>query len=159
VRLKTLSVGRLRGDFAAAVAGYERRIARYFAFEAIIAREVKHRGSGDDERVRAEEGGRLLQRLPDGWELIALHRQGDLWTSAGLARHLQDAALRAAPGSCFAIGGAYGLSPEVLAHAEHHLSLSAFTLPHDLARLVLAEQLYRAGTIIRGEPYHKAVTR
>jgi 23S rRNA (pseudouridine1915-N3)-methyltransferase len=53
------------------------------------------------------------------------------------------------------VGGAYGLSDDVLSRARHHLSLSAMTLPHEIARLVLAEQLYRAGTIQRGEPYHK----
>lgn len=158
MRVKTVSVGKLRGDLAAPVEGYESRVARYLAFEAAVVREAKYRGTGDEERVRAEEGERLLQRLPTGWELIALHRKGEAWTSARLAGHLQESAIRAAPGSCFAIGGAYGLSPEVLARADHRLSLSAFTLPHDLARLVLAEQLYRAGTIIRGEPYHKAVT-
>ena len=61
----------------------------------------------------------------------------------------------ALPGIGFIIGGAFGLGEAVLSRARHHLSLSDMTLPHEMARLVLAEQLYRAGTILRGEPYHK----
>lgn len=159
MRVQTLSVGRVRGALADVVEEYETRVARYFGFAAVTVPEEKHRGTGDAERVRAEEGERLLRRLVPGWELIALHREGEPWSSARLARHLEELAVRAAPGTCFVVGGAYGLSPELLPRAQHHLSLSAFTLPHDLARLVLAEQLYRAGTIIRGEPYHKAGTR
>jgi 23S rRNA (pseudouridine1915-N3)-methyltransferase len=102
-----------------------------------------------------EEGKRLLARVPAGAEVVALDRRGAAWSSERLARYLDELAIRASPGAAFLIGGAFGLSEEVLARASHRLSLSALTFPHELARLIMAEQLYRAGTILRGEPYHK----
>ncbi len=75
--------------------------------------------------------------------------------SRELARYLEQRALTASAGVAFIIGGAYGLGNDVLAQTQRKLSLSPMTLPHQVARLVLAEQLYRAGTILRGEPYHK----
>ena len=86
---------------------------------------------------------------------MALTRTGRAWDSLELADYLGRLAAAGHPGPAFLIGGAYGLAEEALRAARHRLSLSAMTLPHDLARLVLAEQLYRAGTIRRGEPYHK----
>jgi 23S rRNA (pseudouridine1915-N3)-methyltransferase len=155
MKVAVLAVGRPRGPVAEAVAEYEKRAGRYFSLEAVEVKEEAFRKAGDAARVRDEEGKRLLARVPPGAEVVALHETGRQWTSQQLSEYLQELALRGVPGAAFVIGGAYGLSDEVLARARHQLSLSAFTLPHELARLVLAEQLYRAGTIARGEPYHK----
>ena len=155
MKVAVVAVGKARGAVAEALAEYETRARRYFSFEAAEVREEAFRRAGDAGRVRDEEGKRLLARVPPGAQVVALHETGKQWTSPQLADYLADLALRGSPGAAFVIGGAYGLSDEVLARARHHLSLSAFTLPHELARLVLAEQLYRAGTIARGEPYHK----
>jgi 23S rRNA (pseudouridine1915-N3)-methyltransferase len=103
----------------------------------------------------AAEGERLLAKVPDGFELIALDRKGVEWSSERLARHIELLGVNARPGIALMIGGAFGLAPEVLDRADRLLSLSAMTLPHELARLVITEQIYRAGTIQRGEPYHK----
>ena len=75
--------------------------------------------------------------------------------SRELAAYLEGLAVQSAPGVAFVIGGAFGLGPEVVDRSGKRLSLSSMTLPHEMARLFLAEQLYRAGTILRGEPYHK----
>lgn len=148
-------VGRARGSLAAPIAEYESRIRHYFSYETSeVKEEPSTRGRGA-EQVMAEEGKRLLARVPPGAQIIALDRKGKPWSSERLASHLGELSLRSAPGAAFLIGGAHGLSGEVLAQATHLLSLSAFTLPHELARLVLVEQIYRAGTILRGEPYHK----
>ena len=155
MRILSLAVGRARGPVADAIAEYEKRAARYFSFEAVEVKEEQFRGKADVQRVRDEEGRRLLARVPPGAEIVALHETGKQWTSQQLADWLQELAVRGSPGAAFVIGGAYGLSDEILRTARHQLSLSAFTMPHELARLVLAEQLYRAGTIARGEPYHK----
>jgi 23S rRNA (pseudouridine1915-N3)-methyltransferase len=155
VKILVVPVGRVRGPLADAVAEYEQRAARYFSFEVQEVREEPARGQATVERVRAEEGKRLLARVQPGQEIIALHPAGRSWSSERLAHHLSELALHARAGAAFLIGGAYGLSDEVLGASHHLLSLSGFTLPHEVARLVLCEQIYRAGTILRGEPYHK----
>ncbi len=155
MKVLLLSVGRVRGALAAPVAEYEGRVRHYFSYESMEVREEPFRKGGDAERVLGEEGKRLLVRAPDGYELVALTREGAQWSSERLSGYLSDLALQGRAGVAFVIGGAIGLSAEVVRRATHRLSLSAFTLPHELARLVLVEQIYRAGTIARGEPYHK----
>ena len=158
VKLLVLSVGRSRGPLAEAIAEYERRAKYYFAFESDHVREEPYRG-GREERVRDAEGERLLARAPEGYRVVALHREGDRWSSEEVAEFLTKCAGESVPGLVFLIGGAYGLSHEALRRAARLFSLSDLTLPHDMARLVLSEQLYRAGTIQRGEPYHKGSER
>jgi 23S rRNA (pseudouridine1915-N3)-methyltransferase len=155
VKLALLAVGKPRGAVAEAIADYETRLRRYFGFDAVEVKEEPFRREGDAARVRDAEGKRLLERVGTGMELVALHETGQQWTSPRLAEYLAELALRASPGAAFVIGGAYGLSDDVLARARVRLSLGAMTLTHEMARLVLTEQLYRAGTIQRGEPYHK----
>ena len=155
MKILLLSVGKVRGIFADPIAEFEMRASRYFSFEAREVKEEPATRSRPGEQVMQEEGKRLLARLPAGYDLVALHRKGRSWSSDQLASYLDGLATRAVPGVAFAIGGALGLSDEVLARANHLLSLSGMTLPHELARLVCTEQIYRAGTILRGEPYHK----
>jgi 23S rRNA (pseudouridine1915-N3)-methyltransferase len=147
-------VGHPRSPVAEVVTIYEARVAHYFRFEVLEVRETPNRGQSP-ERIIADEGDRLLARIPNHTELIALHRPGKMWSSEALAGHLDEAGIHSVPGVTFVIGGAFGLAPAVLTRADRSISLSAMTLPHEIARLLLAEQLYRAGTILRGEPYHK----
>ena len=155
MRLLLLCVGRVRGPLQEAVAEYERRIDRYFRFEAVEVAEMRAGKGVSDAEVRAEESARLLARVPEGFRTVVLDRRGNGWSSEKLAEFIDDLAVTSHPGAAFLIGGALGLSPECIRDADQRLSLSEFTLPHEVARLVLAEQLYRAGTIQRGEPYHK----
>ena len=155
MKVAVVSVGRAKGAVGEAIGEYEARARRYFTFEAHEVKEEPYRGRGDAPRVRGEEGRRILARVPAGAELVALHETGRAWDSHRLAAYLAELQLRASPGAAFLIGGAYGLSDEILSRASHTLALGSLTLPHELARLVLTEQLYRAGTINRGEPYHK----
>jgi 23S rRNA (pseudouridine1915-N3)-methyltransferase len=155
LKVTLLTVGRPGARLAAAIGEYEQRAARYWPLEVVEVREEKARKGSSLERVRDAEAARLLEHVPPGCELVALTRAGEPWSSLRLARYLEDLALGGRAGTAFAIGGAYGLGDALLATAAQRLSLSALTLPHELARLVLAEQLYRAGTIVRREPYHK----
>jgi len=157
MKLIVAVVGKARGALAAPIAEYEKRAGRYHSLEVVEVKERPARQAGDRRAVMEEEGKRLLARIPAGFEVVALHREGEGWGSSRLADYLSERALHASPGVAFVVGGAFGLSEEVLALARHRLSLSGFTLPHEMARLVLAEQLYRAGTIQRGEPYHKGI--
>lgn len=155
MKLVVVAVGKVRGALADAVDTYEARAKRYWKLDVI---EVDAGAAGSDpapERVMEAEAERIQARLPEGGSVFALTREGKGMGSRTLARALEEHALRASPGVAFVIGGAYGLAPAVLSRADRRLSLSAMTLPHEMARLVLAEQLYRAGTILRGEPYHK----
>ena len=155
MKLLVVVVGRVRGDLAEAVAEYERRAGRYWKLEVI---EVSGGGSGRDappDAVKSAEAERLLARIPAEIEVVALTREGRGMDSKALSGYLEQHAVRSSAGVAFVIGGAFGLGEAVLARSRRQLSMSAMTLPHEMARLVLAEQLYRAGTILRGEPYHK----
>jgi 23S rRNA (pseudouridine1915-N3)-methyltransferase len=155
VKIQVVAVGRVRGALEAAVSEYEERARRYWKLEIV---EVDAGAAGRapaGDRVLVAEAERILARLSPGLELVALTRTGKTTSSRDLAHWLEEHAVAASPGVAFAIGGAFGLGDAVLDRAARRLSLSPFTLPHELARLVLAEQLYRAGTIVRGEPYHK----
>jgi len=114
------------------------------------------RGQVPAARVQEAEAERILARIPDELEVVALTRTGKTMGSRELAGYLEEQAVRSSPGVAFVIGGAFGLGSPVLARARRKLSLSTFTFPHEMARLMLSEQLYRAGTLVRGEPYHKA---
>ena len=98
--------------------------------------------------------GRLIERIPDGAETIACEQGGRSLDSAQFAGLLKRAR-EDDRDLAFLIGGAFGLPPNVSSRAAFKLALAPWTLPHEIARLVLVEQIYRAGTIVRGEPYHK----
>ncbi len=145
-------VGRARGELASAIADYETRAARYWPLVVHEVREESARAASP-ELVREREAERLLAKAA-GAALVACDERGESWTSARFAEWLQRERERARD-VAFVIGGAYGLAPAVRDRAMVRLAVAPWTLPHDLARLVLAEQLYRAGTHTRGEPYHK----
>jgi 23S rRNA (pseudouridine1915-N3)-methyltransferase len=154
VRLVVAVVGKPRDrHLAAAISEYEMRAARYWPLDVVEVREASGRGVSAAD-ARAREGSRLLERVPDGAVVIACDERGDQLTSTEFSRVVSGARERAQD-IAFVIGGAYGLPDEVRSRAGRSIQLAPFTLPHELARLVLAEQLYRAGTIVRGEPYHK----
>jgi len=155
VKVSVIVVGRVRGPLAEVVKEYEERAARYWKLEVMEVAGGSSRGNATPDDGMAAEGERLLARVPDGAELILLDRAGKAMGSRDLARLLNQHALHGSPGVSFLVGGAHGVAPEVRSRARRTLSISAMTFPHEVARLLLAEQLYRAGTIVRGEPYHK----
>jgi 23S rRNA (pseudouridine1915-N3)-methyltransferase len=153
MRLVVAVVGRPRDpDVASAIRGYEARAARYWPLDVREVREESARGTPPDA-VRAKEGERLLTAAA-GSRVVACDESGDALTSQQFAEWLQEAR-ESARDVTFVIGGAYGLAQSVRDRADRLLKLAPWTLPHELARLVLVEQLYRAGTIVRREPYHK----
>lgn len=148
------AVGRPRdAALAAAIREYEGRAARYWPLEVVEVREEPGRGV-PGEQVMRKEGERLLERLPAGARLVLCDPGGDALTSEAFATFVQGQR-EAAQDVAFVIGGAYGLGDVVRSRPHRRLALAPWTLPHELARLILAEQLYRAGSILRGEPYHK----
>lgn len=155
MNVTVLAVGAPSGGLAAPIREYEGRAARYWKIDTVTVDPEKAAGGRSPEQVMEAEAERLRGAVPDRAEVVALTRKGKGWSSRSLANYLNGLAVSAASGAAFVIGGAYGLDADFLRQARHRLALSPMTLPHDLARLVLAEQLYRAGTIVRGEPYHK----
>ena len=154
MRLVVAAVGKPRDrHLAAAIEEYETRAARYWPLDVVEVREASGRGVSPADTKR-REGERLLERVPDGALLLACDERGDRMTSSDFAALLVQAR-DAARDVAFVVGGAYGLDDAVRRAAARSIQLAPWTLPHELARLVLAEQLYRAGTIARGEPYHK----
>jgi 23S rRNA (pseudouridine1915-N3)-methyltransferase len=155
MKIRVVVVGKPHRLLADPIAEYEKRAARYWNIDfAEVKEERALKGMGDDA-IRAAEGSRILQRVPDGFDVVALTRTGDTYSSTRFSQYLQQLADRGTSGVAFVIGGAIGLGADVLNRATKQLRISDMTLTHELARLVLAEQLYRAGTIARGEPYHK----
>jgi len=153
VRIRIVAVGKDRsGLYAPAVAEYAKRIARHARFEIVEVPEARrHAGT---PRASEEEGEALLARLGERERVVLLDERGEEETSLAFAKRVgrwlergQDVAL--------VIGGSDGLAPAVRARSAETIALSRLTLAHRLARLVLVEQLYRALTILRGEPYHK----
>lgn len=154
MRIAVAVVGKPRDRaLAAAIAEYETRAARYWPLEVHEVREETARAVPAD-LVREREAERLLARVPAGARVVACDERGTGLSSESFAAWLRERR-DLAQDVAFAIGGAYGLGAAVRERAALVLSLAPWTLPHELARLVLAEQLYRAGTIVRGEPYHK----
>ena len=155
MKILVVPVGHVRGHLEAPIAEYESRAARYWRLEVTPVDAGAPGRAARPERVMDAEAERILARIPEAFTLVALTRAGKGMASRELARLLESEAVRSSAGVAFVLGGAFGLSPRILEQARHRWSLSALTLPHEMARLVLAEQLYRAGTIVRGEPYHK----
>ncbi len=153
MRLRVLAVGRDRsGLFAPAVDEYAKRLARYARFELVEVSEAKrHAGT---PRAKEEEGESLLARIGPSERVVLLDERGKEPTSVELAQRLAGW-LQRAQDVTFVIGGSDGHAEAIRARAQETLSLSRMTLAHRLARVVLVEQLYRAFTIVKGEPYHK----
>jgi 23S rRNA (pseudouridine1915-N3)-methyltransferase len=153
MKLIVAAVGKPRNaELAAAIEHYEQRASKYWPLDVREVKEESARGAAP-EAVRDKEAERLSARV-EGATVVACDERGTSMTSAKFALFLQDARERARD-LAFVIGGAYGLAESLRDRAQTRLALAAWTLPHELARLVLAEQIYRAGTIVRGEPYHK----
>ena len=149
-----LVVGKPRhGALAEATRDYETRAARYWTLDVMELKEESGR-SASAGLVREREGLRMAERIPADARVVACDPGGDSMTSEAFADWLRDLRDRA-QNVAFLIGGAHGLADDLRLRANRRLSLAPWTLPHELARLVLAEQLYRAGTLLRGEPYHK----
>ncbi len=149
-----VAVGRVRdAALRESCENYRARAERYFKLRIIEVPDGA-RNPRSPETARRTEGAALLKKLSPGATVVALTREGEAEDSPGFADRVARWQ-REARDVFFVIGGAGGLDPSVLERADGRLSIAAWTLPHELARVVLLEQLYRAGTILKGEPYHK----
>ena len=133
---------------------FTKRISKYYPVEWNIIPVPKNAGMLSEMDLRKREAEIVLQWLrPDDF-LVALDERGKSFTSEGLAQFVQQRSNESVKSLVFLIGGAFGLDEQVLQKAKYIWSLSPLTFPHQLVRLILAEQLYRACTILRNEKYH-----
>jgi 23S rRNA (pseudouridine1915-N3)-methyltransferase len=154
VEISIVAVGKLRPHYRVAADDYAGRLKRYVNFRE---QEVREASRAPNVAIqRAQEAERLSGLIAKGSTMVGLARVGAGWTSADLARQLERWLVSARPLS-LVIGGSHGLDADLLASASARWSLGPLTLSHELARVVVLEQLYRAFTILRGEPYHKGL--
>jgi len=154
LKIRLLSVGRPRDRDAIGLHDrYAQRLERLGVdYRTAWVKETRPDGRYTDEHVREREARALLERLGRDERVVVLDRRGRGFDSERLARVLER---WARPSVTLVLGGPLGLGPGVVRRAETSWSLSRLTLPHELARVVVAEQLYRAVTLLRGLPYHK----
>ncbi|MEP6943179.1 MAG: 23S rRNA (pseudouridine(1915)-N(3))-methyltransferase RlmH [Betaproteobacteria bacterium] len=154
MKLRIVALGhRLPAWAGSACDDYARRLPREFAPESVDLKPGARGAGKTSVQVLAAEATRITAACA-GYEMVALDERGEAWTTARLAQRLgrwNDEARAVA----FVIGSADGLAPEVKRAARAVLSLSALTLPHSLARVLLVEQIYRAVSLLRGHPYHR----
>ena len=132
---------------------YASRLVHYVRFEVKEIPELKNAGALSEAQIKEKEGALILKEAGDA-EMILLDERGREFRSVEFAAELQKRLNRGGRDLCFVVGGAYGFSPAAYAAAAGKFSLSKMTFSHQMVRTVFAEQLYRAFTIIRGEPYH-----
>lgn len=160
MKILLLTVGRLKEDYwKAAAAEYVKRLSAAFPVEIVELPDEKCPENSSDkekEKILAVEGERILSRIPgDSACVVTLEIAGKQTGSEGFAELINDV-IRSGTGTLvFVIGGSLGLHPSVSAKSRHRLSLSRMTFPHQMTRVILLEQIYRAMKILRGEPYHK----
>jgi 23S rRNA (pseudouridine1915-N3)-methyltransferase len=155
MKLRIVALGqRMPGWVEAAVDEYTRRLPRAFAFELVeIKPEPRDRGRTVAQMLAAE--ARRITAATEGWRIIALDERGESWTTVRFAQRLREGRDRG-ENIAFVIGSADGLAREVKRDADVIVALSALTLAHGVARVMLAEQLYRAASMLAGHPYHRA---
>jgi 23S rRNA (pseudouridine1915-N3)-methyltransferase len=138
----------------AGIEHYIKKIEHYLHVQILQVRGVRFVRNMRPDEVMKREARSIIKALPKGTFTVALDIKGRMLDSPGLARMLTDLETRGVRDLAMVIGGASGLAPEIIKRADKRLSLSPMTFTHDMARLILVEQIYRACTIKAGEPYH-----
>ena len=139
--------------FAAGISDYASRICHYMPFSINVIAELKNTKSLSEDQQREREGEQILKKVLSSDTLVLLDERGLEYDSVGFARWLERQQLQGKR-LLFVIGGPYGFSPAVYGRADGKLSLSKMTFSHQMIRLLFVEQIYRAMTILSGEPYH-----
>lgn len=159
MKITVMCVGKLKETYLKqGCLEYQKRIKGYSSLEIIEVPDEKideHTNRAAAEKVRRAEAEKIQKRLRKGSFLIALDIQGESLTSEGLAQKIENWAMDGNSDITFLIGGSLGLYHDLIKNSNYRLSMSQLTFPHQLARLLLLEQIYRAFKINRGEPYAK----
>ncbi len=155
MKITLLLVGKTEQSYIAeGMNVYCERLKHYLPFEVEVIPNVKASPSTKAEKLCELEGEQILARISASDYLILLDEKGKQFTSLDFAEHLQKKMLSGCKRLVFVVGGAFGFSPAVYAAAREKVSLSKMTFSHQMVRLFMVEQIYRAMTILKGEPYH-----
>ncbi|MCR8980052.1 23S rRNA (pseudouridine(1915)-N(3))-methyltransferase RlmH [Brevibacillus laterosporus] len=159
MQITIITVGKLKEKYLKeGIAEYTKRLTAYCKLNVVEVNDEKapeELSATEMEQVKRKEGERILAHMKQDHYVIALAIEGQMWSSEKLSSEMDRLALHGRSQVAFVIGGSLGLADEVLKRADAQLSFSKMTFPHQLMRLVLVEQVYRAFRISRGEPYHK----
>lgn len=154
-----LCVGKVKERFfSEAIQEYKKRLSRYAKIDICEVADEKtpdRASEADEKEIKRKEGERLLAQIKDSMYVIALDLMGKEYDSPTFANHLGQCMLTGKSHITFVIGGSLGLHDDVLARSDERLCFSQFTFPHQLMRVILLEQIYRANRILNHEPYHK----
>ena len=159
MKIKLVTVGKLKEKYLKdGIAEYSKRISRFAAVEMIELADEKtpdRSSDSENEKILDLEGNRILSKIGDREFVVVLAIEGKTLSSEEFSKQLEQASINGYSTLTFVIGGSLGLSPQVKNRANLSLSFGRLTLPHQLMRLVLVEQIYRAFSIQQGSPYHK----
>ncbi len=155
MKIKLLCMGAIKdASISRAIDRYSARIPHYWPFSIEELPDVKMPGSPDPAKQKEKEGDRFLAAIEKADCVVLLDERGREMTSRDFSSFIRRKAVELPRNLVFVIGGPYGFSKAVYDRADSMLSLSKMTFPHELVRLFFVEQIYRAGTIMKGEPYH-----
>ena len=159
MKITVITVGKIKEKYLKdAIAEYSKRLSRYCKLEILeVADEKTPDGASEivEENIREKEGERILKLIKEDAYVITLEISGKMLTSEELADRIETLGIQGKSHLVFVIGGSIGLGREVLRRSDYALSFSKMTFPHQLMRVILLEQIYRAYRIIKKEPYHK----
>ena len=159
MKITIIGVGKIKeAYFRDAIAEYSKRLSKYCKYQIIeVADEEcpENASAAEEEQIKDREGEKILKKIPNGAYVIALAIDGKKLNSIDFSKEMQRIFLSGKNEICFVIGGSIGLSKNVLNAANMKLSFSDMTFPHQLMRVILSEQIYRAFRIMNHEPYHK----
>ncbi|MGV8905075.1 MAG: 23S rRNA (pseudouridine(1915)-N(3))-methyltransferase RlmH [Acetobacterium sp.] len=159
MNIRIISVGKIKEKYMImAIQEYSKRLGAYCRLDIIEVKDEKiPEKLSDQQRIKAieAEGKRIISFLRDDEILVTLEIQGDQMDSVSFSQKIEAYTIQGKSQITFIIGGSLGLSPEIISRSDWRLSFSKMTFPHQLFRVMLLEQIYRAFRIIRGETYHK----
>ncbi len=156
MKIKIISVGKIKEQsWRIAEADYSKRILRYAQIEHVVVKDAPVESIRNTRKVLEVEANSILVKIREDEFIVALDRQGKQIPSNGFAEFLNSKMLHGTNRITFVIGGPLGLSDDFLQRADFVLSFSQMTLPHELSKVILLEQIYRAFSILKGEKYHK----
>ncbi|MFA9371636.1 MAG: 23S rRNA (pseudouridine(1915)-N(3))-methyltransferase RlmH [Labilibaculum antarcticum] len=155
MKIVLLVIGKTDKDFVRnGIVEYQKRLVHYLPFEINIIPDIKNTKNLSENQQKQKEGDLILEKIKAGDTLILLDEGGKEFSSVGFSQFIEQKMIGGTKNLVFVIGGPYGFSDEVYQKAQGKVSLSKMTFSHQMIRMIFTEQLYRAMTIIKGEPYH-----